>query len=288
LAANRLLRPIPAALLTLSLLSFPCALTSNSPQTQAPPGWELIWSDEFNAGDGSGPDATKWTYDLGGAGWGNHELETYTNRPDNVQIRGGHLVITARKESFTGTDGIARKYTSARLKTQRLFAQRYGRFEARIKIPAGEGMWPAFWMLGDDIETVHWPQCGEIDIMENIGKEKDAVHGSLHGPNPAATTADQTSTFQLPTGQNFSDDFHVFAVEWDDTSIKFFVDANNYATMTKEQWPQGSPWVFDHPFFIILNLAVGGDWPGPPDASTQFPGEMLVDYVRVYQKTPGK
>lgn len=268
-------------LLIWALLSVTLAFAQ---QTTPLPGWKLTWADEFNAPDGSVPDPAKWTYDLGGRGWGNHELESYTRRPENVEIRGGNLVITARKESFSGVDGIAREYTSARLRTQELFAQRYGRFEARIKVPAGEGMWPAFWLLGDDIATVHWPQCGEIDIMENLGREKDAVHGSLHGPNPATRTADKTSAFQLPVGQSFPDDFHVFAVEWDENSIKFFVDATNYATMSKEDWPKGSPWVFDHPFFIILNLAIGGDWPGPPDSSTQFPAEMLVDYVRVYEK----
>ena len=185
-------------------------------------GWTLVWADEFNAADGSAPDPTKWTFDLGGGGWGNKELESYTKRPENVQIQGGNLVITARSEKYTGDDGIAREYTSARLKTQKLFAQPYGRFEARIKIPAGEGMWPAFWMLGEDIGAVGWPKCGEIDIMENIGKEPGAVHGSLHGPSSSAATTSQTSTFQLPEGQKFADDFHVYAVEWDPNERKVF------------------------------------------------------------------
>jgi len=137
--------------------------------------WRLVWSDEFNGADGSLPDKTKWTYDIGGNGWGNHELEYYTDRPANAEIRNGSLLITARKEKFTGADGVTREYTSARLKTQTLFAQTYGRFEARIKIPAGEGMWPAFWILGDDISKIGWPKCGEIDIMENIGKEPSTV-----------------------------------------------------------------------------------------------------------------
>jgi beta-glucanase (GH16 family) len=211
-------------------------------------------------------------------------LEFYTKRPENAQIQGGNLVITARSEKFSGADGVEKDFTSARLKTQTLFAQTYGRFEARIKIPAGQGIWPAFWMLGNDIESVHWPKCGEIDIMENIGKEPEAVHGSLHGPSSSEPTSDQTSTFKLPAGQNFADDYHIFAVEWDATTVKFFVDSMNYASFSKDKWPDGGTWVFDHPFFIILNVAVGGDWPGPPDATSKFPQQMRVDYVRVYKK----
>jgi len=256
------------------------------PKAPSTPAWTLVWSDEFNGANGSAPDSSKWTYDLGGGGWGNQELETYTNRPANAQIQNGNLVITAQQETFTGADGIARDYTSARLKTQNLFAQAYGRFEARIKIPKGQGMWPAFWMLGDDFPATGWPKCGEIDIMENIGREPATVHGSLHGPSSAARTSDLTSAFALPAGQNLSDDFHVYAVEWEPGTIRFYLDSNNYATFTQTQWPTDGQWVFDHPFFIILNVAVGGAWPGPPDDTTSFPQEMLVDYVRVSQKAP--
>lgn len=247
-------------------------------------GWTLSWSDEFNGPDGSVPDSTKWTYDLGGGGWGNQELESYTSRPQNAQIQGGNLVITALQETYTGTDGITRNYTSARLKTQGLFAQTYGRFEARIKIPKGQGMWPAFWTLGNDINAVSWPQCGEIDIMENIGREPGINHGSLHGPSTAAPTSDLSGAYVLPTGQSLGDDFHVYAMEWEPGSVRFYVDSNNYVTLTQAQWPAGGQWVFDHPFFIILNVAVGGNWPGAPDATTVFPQQMLVDYVRVYSK----
>lgn len=247
-------------------------------------GFVLSWSDEFNGADGSTPDPSKWTYDLGGGGWGNQELETYTNRAVNAQIKSGNLLITAQKEMFTGTDGITRDYTSTRLKTQNLFAQAYGRFEARIKIPAGQGMWPAFWMLGNDISANGWPKCGEIDIMENIGREPGMVHGSLHGPSSTAPTSDATSTVTLPANANFADDFHIYAVEWEPTEVRFYVDSNNYATFQKANWPAGGTWVFDHPFFILLNVAVGGNWPGSPDATTQFPQQMLVDYVRVYTK----
>jgi beta-glucanase (GH16 family) len=246
--------------------------------------WRLVWSDEFSGADGSSPDSSKWTYDLGGKGWGNQELESYTNRKENARIEKGNLVITALKESYTGADGLTRDYTSARLKTLGLFAQTYGRFEARIKIPAGQGMWPAFWMLGEDISSAGWPKCGEIDIMENVGKEPGTVHGSLHGPSTERPTSDLTSIFSLPVGQNFADDFHLYAVEWDPEIVRFYVDSNLYASFQSSQWPAGGKWVFDHPFFIILNLAVGGNWPGNPDASTKFPQSMLVDYVRVYTK----
>ena len=251
-----------------------------------PPGskWTLAWSDEFSAPDGSVPDTKKWTYDIGGKGWGNQELEYYTNRKENSRIENGNLVITALRESYTGADGLTRDYTSARLKTLGLFTQAYGRFEARIKIPEGQGMWPAFWMLGEDISSAGWPKCGEIDIMENVGKEPGTVHGSLHGPSTERPTSDLTAIFSLPAGQSFADDFHLYAIEWEPDTVRFYVDANLYATFNSSQWPAGGKWVFDHPFFIILNLAVGGNWPGSPDASTKFPQSMLVDYVRVYTK----
>jgi beta-glucanase (GH16 family) len=248
------------------------------------PGWTLTWSDEFSSADGSAPDPKKWTYELGGNGWGNDEEDSYTSRPENVQIQNGNLVIIARQEEFTGTDGITRNFTSARLKTQDRFTQAHGRFEARIKIPKGQGIWPAFWLLGADIKQNGWPKCGEIDIMENIGREPGINHASLHGPSSVANTSDLTGTMLLPTGQSLADDFHICAVEWEPGITRFYVDANNYATFTQSQWPAGGQWVFDHPFFIILNIAVGGGWPGSPDASTQFPQQMLVDYVRVYAK----
>ena len=253
-------------------------------QPSPPANYKLVWSDEFSDPDGSSPDSSKWTYDIGGSGWGNNELEYYTNRTQNAQIKGGNLVITAQQEAYTGADGVTRNYTSARLKTQGLFSQTYGRFEARIKIPAGHGMWPAFWMLGNDITSVGWPKCGEIDIMENIGKEPGTVHGSLHGPSTSGPTSDLSAPFSLPAGQNFAGDFHLYAVEWEPGTIRFYVDTNLYATFTSSQWPAGGAWVFDHPFFILLNVAVGGNWPGSPDSTTVFPQQMLVDYVRVYAK----
>ena len=251
-----------------------------------PKGYSLIWSDEFNAKPGSLPDPKKWTYDIGGSGWGNHELEYYTNRPENAHIEHGHLVITAQREDLTAPDGAKFLYTSTRLKTQGLFSQTYGRFEARIKIPQGQGIWPAFWMLGEDITSNGWPQCGEIDIMENIGREPATNHGSLHGPSSAHPTSDLTKTISLPSGKKLADKFHLYAVEWEPTAVRFYLDDHLFATFTATDWPAGGTWVFDHPFFIILNVAVGGDWPGSPDSTSRFPQKMLVDYVRVYKRQP--
>ena len=250
----------------------------------SPKGYLLVWSDEFKGENGSLPDPAKWTYDLGGSGWGNRELEYYTNRLENARIEHGKLVITARAESFTGPDGKAFRYTSARLKTQGLFVQAYGRFEARIKLPSGQGIWPAFWMLGENIGVDGWPKCGEIDIMENVGKEPGTNHGSLHGPSYASHTSDLTQMIALPNGKRLSDDFHLYALEWEPGVVRFYLDSTPYATFTSAQWPAGGTWVFDHPFFIILNVAVGGDWPGAPDATTVFPQTMQVDYVRIYKR----
>jgi len=281
------MRSLVPLLITLSLLcaapSGPSLLATRH-SSLATSSWILTWSDEFNSANGSAPDSTKWSYDLGGGGWGNQELQSYTSRTQNAQIQNGNLAITALQENFTGTDGIGRNYTSARLKTQNLFTQAYGRFEARIKIPKGQGIWPAFWMLGNDIKQNGWPKCGEIDIMENIGREPGTIHGSLHGPSSVAHTSDLTSTVSVPAGQNYPGDFHIYAIEWEPGTVRFYVDSNNYATFTQGQWPAGGQWVFDHPFFIIMNVAVGGVWPGSPDASTRFPEQMLVDYVRIYTK----
>jgi beta-glucanase (GH16 family) len=275
-----------ASICSLTLLGLLVAACGSSPGTSAaskPAAWTLDWSDEFNGANGSLPDPTKWTYDIGGNGWGNDELEYYTNRPVNASIQNGNLVIQALKETYTGTDGVTRNYTSARLKTQGLFAQTQGRFEARMKIPAGQGMWPADWMLGNNIDSVGWPACGEIDIMENIGSEPSTVHGSAHGPGYTGGTG-VGSQYSLPSGQPLSADFHIYAVEWESNLIRYYLDSTLYETITPASLPSGSPWVFDHPFFLLLNVAVGGSWPGSPDATTVFPQTMLVDYVRVYKR----
>ncbi|HKV78118.1 MAG TPA: glycoside hydrolase family 16 protein [Candidatus Sulfotelmatobacter sp.] len=246
--------------------------------------WTLTWSDEFDSSNDSAIDRSKWVVEAGGTGWGNHELEYYTNRPQNAFIKDGSLLIKARRENYTGTNGVNRNYTSARLKTASKFSQVYGRFEARIKIPAGQGMWPAFWMLGDDVDKAGWPACGEIDIMENIGREPSTVHGSIHGPGFVGADGIE-APYTLPGKGRFADDFHIFAVEWEPNAIRFYVDDALYVTRTRADLRLGWKWVFDHPFFLLLNLAVGGDWPGNPDATTVFPQTMLVDYVRVYERT---
>jgi len=255
-------------------------------QTKAPqavtPEWKLVWNDEFNGPDGSAVDSSKWVSETGGGGWGNDELESYTARPQNAYLHDGKLVIKVVEEKYTGADGVSRNYTSARLKTQGKFSQTYGRFEARIKIPRGQGIWPAFWMLGADIDQVPWPTCGEIDIVENIGKEPAIVHGTIHGPGYNGADG-ISSPFALPGSKRFADDYHVYALEWEPNAIRFYVDDHLYATRTPADLPKGAKWVYDHPFFILLNVAVGGGWPGNPDASTVFPQTMLVDYVRVYE-----
>jgi beta-glucanase (GH16 family) len=240
------------------------------------PGWVLTWSDEFNGPDGSAVDSTKWVYDTGGGGWGNNELETYTSGTANAVIQGGNLVITAASAG-------ASSYTSARLKTLGKFSQQYGRFEARIQIPEGQGLWPAFWMMGADINTVSWPSCGEIDVMENIGKEPSINHGSLHMPATGGTTDDQlTGMYTAPGGAKLGDSFHTYAVEWTSSTITFYVDDMLYETQT-QQGATGRTWEFNKPFFILLNVAVGGTWPGSPDSTTTFPQTMKVDWVRAYQ-----
>ncbi len=250
-----------------------------------PAGWELAWSDEFDQPNGSAPDAAKWVLDLGGGGWGNNELQTYTSRRVNSRIENGRLVIEARRERFTGTDGLARDFTSARLKTLGKHAVTYGRIEACIQVPKGQGLWPAFWTLGVNLPSVGWPTCGEIDILENIGREPDLAHGTLHGPGYSGDRAiGETWKLGKGTGKSLADDFHVFAIEWEATRLRWFVDGQHYFTLTPANLPPGAKWVFDKPQFLLLNLAVGGNWPGSPDATTQFPQQMKVDYVRVYRR----
>lgn len=253
--------------------------------TPGPTTDSLTWQDDFDGPAGATFDHAKWTTDLGGNGWGNQELEFYTADTANVALDGqGHLVITARAEPPTTTNtcwyGRCR-YTSARLKTQGVFTQTYGRFEVRMKIPRGQGVWPAFWMLGSDIDTVGWPTCGEVDVMENIGREPNIVHGTVHGPGYSGGSGVGT-LYTLPTA--LADDFHLYAVEWRPTEIRWFIDGFQYFRVGVNDIPNGKKWVFDHPFFVLLNFAVGGGWPGEPDASTAFPQQMVVDYVRVYRQ----
>ena len=246
---------------------------------EPPDGYELVWNDEF---DGDTINLDNWTYDLGGWGWGNGEAQNYTDRPENARIQNGLLVIEARQERYEDS-----YYTSARLKTQGLHAFQYGRIEARIKVPHGVGTWPAFWMLGDafgrdedEPTKSNWPDVGEIDIMEYVGREPDLVVGTVHGPGYAGAgglTRWNRQEFDI------ADDFHIFAIEWDETGIRWFFDDQMYY----ELGPEGvgnREWVFDAPFFIIVNLAIGGTLGGTIALDLEFPIQLYVDHVRVYQK----
>ncbi len=233
-------------------------------------GWTLVWQDEF---DGDTLDTANWTFDIGGTGWGNNELQAYTNRPENVRLEDGQLVIEAREESF-----VRRNYTSGRIKTQDLGAWAYGRFEARMQLPYGNGIWPAFWMLGEDIAQTPWPGCGEIDVMEHIGREPNRIYGTVHGPGYSGSGG----VGHYTTVNDLYEGFHVFAVEWDPEEIRWYVDDTEFFKVTPAS-VRGT-WVFDHPFFLLINLAVGGNWPGPPDDTTVFPQFLKVDYVRIYQR----
>ncbi|MEQ8238170.1 MAG: glycoside hydrolase family 16 protein [Cyclobacteriaceae bacterium] len=233
----------------------------------------LVWADEF---DGSGsPDPTYWSFETGTGqnGWGNFELQNYTDRTQNVQTQGGNLIITARKESFAGSN-----YTSGRIITKDKIDWTYGRFETRMRLPYGQGMWPAFWMLGADIDNNEWPGAGEIDIMEYRGQEPTVIHGSVHGPGYSAGQA-ETKSYEL-TNDRFDTGFHVFGIEWGPQYINYYVDDVLYNQITPAD--VDGEWVFNKPFFILINLAVGGTFVGAPNNETVFPQSMLVDYVRVY------
>lgn len=237
-------------------------------------GWQMVWQDEF---DGPELNLQNWTFDIGGGGWGNQEWQAYTSRPENVRVEEGMLVIEARQEpEFIG----GREYSSARIKTQGLYAWQYGRIEARLKLPYGQGIWPAFWMLGEDIYKKGWPAAGEMDVMEFIGREPDHIYATVHGPGYSGGGG-IGSSITVPA-DSLRDDFHVYAIEWEQNEIRWYFDDRQYFKLSADDVPD--EWVFDHPFFIILNLAVGGRWPGYPDDTTVFPQFLYVDYVRVYQK----
>ena len=237
-------------------------------------GWNLIWHDEF---DDSTIDPANWTYDLGAGGWGNGEAQHYTSRQENARLENSMLVIEARQEKYQDS-----YYTSARLKTKGLQEFQYGRTEARLKVPAGAGLWPAFWMLGNDFNGSNWPDCGEIDIMEYLGKEPDLIMGTAHGPGYSGALGISKWNRQ---SYNIAEDFHTYAIEWSPDQIDWFYDGAKYHTVTRNDVGDRE-WVFDHPFFILLNLAVGGQLPGPVGLDTVFPAQLLVDYVRVFQKSP--
>ncbi len=247
-------------------------IPANLPASTA--DWQLVWHDEF---DGTALDRANWNFDLGGGGWGNQEAEAYTDRPENIRLQDGVLVIEARRETVP-IDGYI--YSSARIKTEGLHDWQYGRIEARIKLPEGQGLWPAFWILGNDLEQKGWPACGAVDIMEFIGRQPDLFYAHIHGPGYSGSKGIGTGLVTGP--ETLRDDFHIYAIEWGQDGIRWYFDDQLYFTVTPKDVP--GPWVFDHPFFIVLNLAVGGSWPGYPDATTVFPQDMLVDYVRVYQR----
>ena len=269
-------RKLPLGILSLALLVLFMVFTScSTSETQTVATFKTItMQDEFSV-DGS-PNSSIWTYDLGTGsnGWGNNELQYYTDRSKNVAVQNGYLIITAEKEDFNGS-----AYTSARLLTKGLFEQKYGRFEARIKLPWGQGIWPAFWLLGADIDTNNWPNCGEIDIMEYRGQNPTMVLGTVHGPGYSG--GESISKSYSLMNNRFDTDFHIFGIEWGPEYINYYIDDVLYNQITPADVT--GEWVFDKPFFIIINLAVGGSFVGSPNAATVFPQSMLVDYVRVYE-----
>ena len=239
---------------------------------------ELVMADEFDT-DGA-PNPAIWNYNIGTGqnGWGNNELQYYTDRTENVKVENGVLIISAKEESFNGSS-----YTSARLLTKGKLEQTYGRFEARMKLPYGQGIWPAFWLLGDDSNgTEIWPQIGEIDIMEYVGDEPTRMFGTVHGPGYSG--GESISKAYVLNNDRFDTSFHIFGIEWGPNYINYYVDNVLYNQITPDDVP--GEWVFNRgPFYIILNLAVGGSLPGPPNDETVFPQNLLVDYVRVYKSS---
>ena len=264
-------KPVPAD------ASMPAPPVDAMPADILGPPWRLIWQDEFDGAENARVDSAKWRYDIGGDGWGNAQLEFDTDRVENSSLDGqGHLRITAKKESFSG-----RQYTSARLNTAGKFERAYGRFEARIKLPRGQGIWPAFWVLGANVANTGWPGCGEIDIMEYRGQQVRNNRGSLHGPGYSGGA---NVGKEVDAGLDLSAAFHTYAIEWDPGRVVFKIDNNAFFTATPADLPAGTTWVYDHPFFIILNLAVGGTYVG--NVNAEFPQTMLVDHVRVYERIP--
>lgn len=268
--------------LTIVALALLAALGAGGSRAAAPHR-QLIFSDDFNGAAGARPDPTKWVFDTGGGGWGNHELQYYTDAPDNASLDGhGKLVITARAGRYTGPDGVSAPYTSARLQTLHTFEFTYGRFEARIRVPSGKGLLPTFWALGSEAyDGPHsWPACGEIDAMEVRGANPSVLHGTLHGPGPSAREGlGGTARSRAPLSARF----HTYGVEWSPLKITFMLDGRAYATFGPGDLSGGASWPFQHPFFMLLNLTVGGRFAGPPASSTRFPAGMEVDWVRVWQ-----
>lgn len=236
--------------------------------------WTLYWQDEFKGTNGSGANESKWVHEVGGEGWGNNEEQYYTQGTNNCYIQDDNLVIEAKKENMNNN-----KYTSARITTKGKLDLKYGKVEMRAKVPYGQGIWPAFWMLGSDIAEVNWPDCGEIDIMENIGKEPKIVHGTLHGPGYSGNMG-IGSPYEI--ADDFKDSYHIFSIEWSENKIEWFIDGKKYHSMNPDK-VIGNKWVYNNNFYLLLNLAVGGNWPGYPDDTTVFPQKFYIDYIRVYK-----
>jgi beta-glucanase (GH16 family) len=238
---------------------------------ESEPESSLIWSEEFDGPAGSPVDPDIWQPEVGGHGWGNEELQCYTEGTENASLDGaGNLAIVVRRSDS--------QYTSARLISKDRVAFTYGLVQARIQLPTGRGIWPAFWMLGQNIDEVGWPQCGEIDVMENVGQNPEVVHGTVHGPGYSGSSG---VTAWHDAGRSLAGDFHVYSVNWERDRIRWFLDDELYSTVRPDDL-RGNPWVFDHDFFLLVNVAVGGTLPGNPDASVTFPQTMLIDYIRVY------
>jgi beta-glucanase (GH16 family) len=268
LARSRAILPVLALL----------ALTAACEEEEQAPEWQLVWQDEFAGPVGQLPDSTKWRFDVG-TDWGNQQLEYDTDRAENVSLDGnGKLRIIARKEQYEGS-----AYTSGRINTRGLFTHQGGRIAARILLPVGQGIWPAFWMLGANFPGVPWPDCGEIDIMEYRGQEPNVVLGTIHGRGYSGGSG-ITGRYRSPSALN--ERYHVYAIEWDAASITWFIDDTQYHRVGRNDIPDGTSWAFNHPFFILLNVAVGGRFVGPPNEQTVFPQTMLVDWVRVYELAP--
>ena len=241
---------------------------------------QTLFSDTFDGPAGQSPSNLRWGYDEGGNGWGNHEQQTYTSRPRNASLDGdGHLFITARQERWTGADGVTRNYTSARLKTAGRFTFQYGTAAARIRVPSGAGLWPAFWALGSNFNTVGWPLCGELDVMENIGSQPRVTHASAHGGTTRGAAWQSGGRLRLnaPLGWKY----RTYRLVWGPSAVAMSVDGQTYSSVSNADLPATAHWNLDHPFYLLLDLAVGGDWPGPPKSSKPFPAIMSVDSVKV-------
>jgi beta-glucanase (GH16 family) len=275
--------------ITLLPLLFVCSENGTSSDNTKPgipnlAGWDLVWNDEF---DGTSIDVRKWEHEVNGQGGGNNELQYYTDRTVNSRVEDGKLIIQALEEIYTGDDG-TRGYTSARLRTANKGDWKYGRYDIKAKLPYGQGLWPAIWMLPTDWVYGGWAASGEIDIMELLGHQPNKIYGTLHYGGTYPNNTHSGGSFSLPNG-SFSDEFHLFTLEWDTTEFRWYVDGVKY--LTQNQWYSSGftyPAPFNQRFHLLLNVAVGGNWPGNPDSTTAFPQTMMVDYVRVYKKATKK